>query len=642
MVFENLFLPINVGTLQLKNRIVMAPMCTGLAGPDGSVTERLIDYYEERARGGAALVIVEYSYTDDKASKSMFTQLGVHHDGLLPGLSDLAEAIQAQGALAGLQICHAGRQRFLGTYPMVAPSRIPWKSISIIPTELTVEEIQEIEDSFAEAAARAKKAGFDIVEIHGGHGYLITEFLSPYTNRRNDLYGGSLENRARFAIEVATKVRKAVGKSYPLSFRISGDEYVDGGFRLEEAKDVAVELERAGIDVIHVSGGIHETDEKQIVPMYLPLCYNTHLAEGIKKVVKIPVIASGSITSPDLAEEIIATGKADLVSLARPLLADPYYPAKAREGRVDDIRKCIRCNEGCVGRLRKGKSVHCTVNAESGRERRYRLSPAVRPKSVMVIGGGPGGLECSRVLAERGHKVTLYEREEQLGGNALVASVPAFKNEIAEFIRFLVGRIRKLGVEIVLNTEADFQLVNEANPDVVVVATGAKPMQPPIPGILNENVVTAVDVLKNSRQVGERVVIAGGGMVGCETAWFLADKGHKVTIVEMLDDIAIDVEKASRVVLLHQISQLGVKVITNLRVTEISARGVAGVDKDFIPTTVEADTVILALGMEAETSLYNELQRSGYMKPTFRLGDCFRPGKIIDAVHQAAAIAREI
>ncbi|MQY76014.1 MAG: NAD(P)-binding protein, partial [Spirochaeta sp.] len=433
--YKKLFEPGYIGTLEVSNRIIKSSTTTGMANIDGTVTARIIRHYKELARGGTGLVNVGYAWVDNIASKSVQCQIGAADNEHIPGLMWLAKTIQENAAISNKKRIRFSRlPPYQSVPPMKAPSRVPWEESKMmggtVPEELTFEEIEEIVEAFGDAARRTQMAGYDLVEVHAAHGYLITNFLSPRTNKRTDWYGGSLENRMRFLLEIAANVRKKVGPEYPFSVRLSGSEYEVDGVMIEETIETAKALEKAGVNIVHISGGNHHQMAHQVTPMYLPVAHNTWAAERVKKEVSIPVIASGSITSPDLAEEILSSGKADFVGLARPLFADPYFAKKAMENRAEDIVPCIRCCDGCLERgIFPYGHIHCTVNVNCGKEGEFDIIPAEQVKKVAVVGGGPGGMEAARVAALKGHQVTLFEKRE-LGGRLLEASLPSFKSDI--------------------------------------------------------------------------------------------------------------------------------------------------------------------------------------------------------------------
>jgi 2,4-dienoyl-CoA reductase-like NADH-dependent reductase (Old Yellow Enzyme family)/thioredoxin reductase len=638
MEIKKLMQPFRLKYLELRNRIVMAPMLSRLCDPNGVVSPKLIDYYAARAEGGVGLIISEYCYIDDKESKAHPGQLGVYDDQLVAGLGDLAEAIQERGAKAILQICHAGRAtsaKTMGLQP-IAPSGIP-SYTGEMAREMTFQEVEAVSESFAEGARRAKAAGFDGVELHGAHGYLMAQFLSPYTNRRTDKYG---RDRGLFAVETLDRVRARVGKDYPVGYRMSGEEFVEGGVTLKETKAFAKRLEERGIDYIHVSAGISETGHNIVTPTYLPKGYLLPLAEGIKSAVTVPILAVGAIHDPDLAEETLQRDRADLIVMGRALIADPELPRKIQSGQLEDIRTCLRCNDGCSSRMPPNKTQRCAINAEVGRERQMQLHPATRAKQVCVIGGGPAGMEAARVLALRGHRVTLIEKENELGGLLRYAAVPDFKSELRSFLEYLKTQVGKLGVEILVNHRATPEFIKELKPDSVVLATGSTLRIPDIPGTGKPFVASFAELLRGEFKAGDRVVVAGGAAMGCEIAAHLASAGRKVTLVEMLGELATDLESRSRMTLLQLLKERGVKILTNWKLEKIENGYVLLVDRDWNRQEISTNSVVLAMGLESNQELLKPLRES--FPDIYVIGDCVEPRKIYQAIHEGAFAGRAI
>lgn len=630
--------PFSLKNLQLRNRIAMAPMLSRLCKPDGIVSQQLIDYYVERAKGGVGLIIVEYCYIDKKESKASQGQLGVYDDQLIAGLGDLAEAIQECGARAILQICHGGRstsKKCMGLQP-IAPSAMP-SYTGEMAREMNLDEIEATIKAFADAAQRAKTAGFDGVELHGTHGYLLAQFLSPYTNRRSDIYG---RDRGLFALQTLDRVRSRVGPDYLVGYRISAHEFIQGGITLKEAGEFAKRLEERGIDYVHVSGGIAETGQNIVIPVYFPKGHLLHLAEGIKKNLKIPVIAVGAIHDPLLAEEALQKNKADLIAMGRALIADPEIPNKIKVGQPEEIRTCLRCNEGCRSRMVEGKTQRCAINAEVGRERSMKIKMADKAKHVCVIGGGPAGLEAARVLALRGHRVTLLEKEKELGGLLRYASVPYFKGELKNFLKYLITQVEKLKIEIQRSCCATLELVKELRPDAVVLATGSTPLMPKIPGVQKGFVSSALDLLSGKTKTGEKVLIVGGAAMGCEIAAHLAAQNKKITIIEMLGDLALDLEPRSRLALFSLLNEGEIEILTGWKLERIEDGEAFFIDRNWNKKVLKGDSLILALGLISNQKLHQTLKEN--FNELYIIGDCLEPRKIYQAIHEGAFVGRAI
>jgi 2,4-dienoyl-CoA reductase-like NADH-dependent reductase (Old Yellow Enzyme family)/thioredoxin reductase len=626
-----LFEPCNIGKLQLKNRVVMPPMGNNFGAEDGGVTPQLIDYYNERALGGPGLIITEMVSIDSPLGQRGIRQLRIDDDCYIPGLRRLAQQVHDSGGKMALQLCHAGLLAASNNFVLqpVAPSPVEYfgKKVTV---ELSKEEIQDIIDHFVKGAVRAKAAGFDGVEVHAAHSYLLAHFLSPYFNRRCDKYGGNVKNRAKILLEIISGIRKAAGEDYPVWCRINGMEYgLEGGLTINEAQEIAQMAEVAGCAAIHVSGGGYGTYfGYNRAGMGQPEGNLAELAGAIKKAVKIPVIAVGRINL-QLAEKLLRELKADLIAIGRAQIAEPHLVSKATAGKYDDIRPCISCNV-CVDDLTVlDVSLHCSVNACVGKERESRITPAKIVKNVLVIGGGPAGMEAAIVAAQRGHRVTIYEKQPQLGGKLNPAAVPPGKDEIRPLIDFFVHQVQKLGISVESRKEADAASIKQLKPDVIIVAAGGIPGVPPIPGVAGENVVFAEQVLCGIA-VGQHVVIIGGGLVGCETAEFLAKQGKKITVIEMLNELAAGVGSSFKVGLIGRLSADGITMMTGVNCKKIFAEGVVITARNGKEQMLAADTVVLAAGAKPDRRLLQEIK--GLAPEIYPVGDCVEPRRILEAV----------
>jgi len=657
-----LFSPGKIGHMELRNRVVMAPMVVQLAAENGAVTARSIDYYARRAKGGAGLVIVEATWIAS-GGKAFGCQIGLDRDALIPGHFDLVEAIHRHGAKAACQIHHGGARAdpaFTGGTPVapsavagfyidnshstkspdgttVAPSAIAESGIPALPRELTQQEIAALVESYARAAGRAQRAGYDAVEVHGAHGYLIHEFLSPASNQRTDEFGGSEANRMRFAALVIRRVREVVGARFPILFRMS----VESGYGIDEAVEIARAVEACGVDAIHVSiGGIAPITlvPPDTSPMARPEGWLTEYAHIIKNHVAVPIIVVGEIRHPRFAEDVLGQGKADFIALARPLLADPDWPAKALAGREDEIRHCISCDH-CRLALLHTRPIRCLVNPEVGREREFEsLGPAPRAKRVVVIGGGPAGLEAARAAAARGHHVRLFERAAEFGGQLRLAILPPQKEKIEWLRQCLITQAQKAGVELFASTPFHPEVLAQGEADAAVIATGARPRDEKIAGACVDQVVTAWDVLDCRPPASDLdVIVLGGRQMGCETAEFLAERRNRVTLVSRSSagDLAGDAVASYRGPLLARLRRLGVVIYTQCDVSEMRDGKAIIVDADGRKeAVVGADLVVLARGSVSDTTWVDELREK--VPEVYVVGDCIEPRDIASALYEGA------
>jgi 2,4-dienoyl-CoA reductase-like NADH-dependent reductase (Old Yellow Enzyme family)/thioredoxin reductase len=647
--FEHLFQPFKFRTFDVRNRIVMPPMAIYIPGSEGFVKQRLIDYYEARARGGVGYIIVNATIISAPSGSSHPNQTSIVDDKYIPGFRKLVDVIHSYGVKTSLQFHHAGRQRYgmIAGGETLSPSGIP-DPVRKDPTRaVTVDEIQALVEEYAQGARRAKEAGFDGVEVHCAHGYLLSGFLSPYQNQRTDEYGRDVWGRTRIVREILARTREVVGEDMLIGVRLNGHDYVNGGNTLEDSKEIAKILVKAGAEVIHVSAGMAPSGHYSFLPAAIPQGYNVYLAEGIKEAVgkDVPVITVGAIEDPVFAEKILAGGKVDLVAIGRPLFADPDMPNKAREGRLEEIRPCLRCSKGAAV---WPEDMRCTINPAVGREKEFEagLLPTDDPKNVLIIGAGPAGLEAARIAAIRGHSVTLMDRKDQIGGKILLAMIPPGKDKHGRLIEYYCHALKRLGVKIELGREVTLKDVEAFKADVVIVATGGRPLLlKSIQGLDNPNVVTADDVLLGKAEVGANVAIVGGSSMGVETAEFiLLQEGKKVLVVEMMHDILLDISHDSELALLDKLAKKDFRYQTSTMVKAIEKKN-GKLDLRVIKYSQEDvfsgfDTVVMAVGVAPDNRLGLELKQK--FDNVYLIGDCEASGDYRKAVHDAAGVGLQI
>ncbi|MEN6350056.1 MAG: NAD(P)/FAD-dependent oxidoreductase [Syntrophomonas sp.] len=641
--FPELFSPGYIGRMLVKNRIVMAPMLVSFATPDGEVSDTLLDYYEARAIGGVGLIIVEAACVDAPVGRESFRQLNIDSPRYMAGLERLSRTIKAYGSRVFIQLFHAGRQTsqaFTGVQP-VAPSPLACPMIKETPQELTIEEIKEIENKFVAAAQYAYTAGFDGVELHAAHGYLINQFLSPHSNHRNDEYGGCLENRMRFLLNIVDRI-KASWPALALSVRLNIDDFVPGGLTPGESVEICRHLEEAGTDVINCSSGTYESGLKSIEPASYKEGWRVYLAGEVKKWIKIPVISGGMLNNPAFANQLLASRQADFTFLGRSLLADSEWANKVREGRTEDVRPCIRCNN-CIDNNFKGMMVDCTVNPLTGREGRFnyrsKRSSASASAAAMVIGGGPAGIQAALALKKWGLSVTLCEKDNRLGGLLNLACLPPHKYRVGMLRDYLIRQLKASGVEIRLNYSYGIDDLMDNPPDYLLFATGSTPVRPQIKGLDENSCLDLGDVLEERVNILQKeVVVIGGGSNGCEVADFLLSGDNRITIVEQNDILAAGMEKKNRRDLINRLDEGRVTKKTGSKIIEARNGELLIAKNDGTTEFLPADYIVMAAGFVPANELYIKAQK---IHPDIHLiGDAFEVKGFKNAFLQGEAIGQ--
>jgi len=643
---KTLFTPIRVGSTVIKNRLAVPAMGTNLAKHNGEASDELIEYYTERARGGFGLIIQECTAIS-RNGKSLLNECGMWDDSVIPSYRRLTDSIHEAGGKIFCQLRHTGREtnkRYTEGLEVVAPSPIPCPACQEMPHELTTEEVYKIINDYAEAAGRVKKAGYDGLEIHASHGYLPAQFLSTHANKRTDEFGGSLNNRMQFLRLVIRATRERVGEGYPIVVRISGTEMISGGREIEETKAVCQMLESEGVDAINVSISTYGSLQYCVGSSYLAPGYQVSAAEAVKKAVSIPVMTVGRITDGEIAESIIDSGSADMVCIGRASVADPHFANKVREDRYEDIIPCISCGQGCIMHCFTDEPMRCVVNTTNGTEEGYIVNKAAQPKKIMVIGGGPGGMQAAWIMAGRGHQVSLYEKSERLGGEFLAAAYPPGKATIARGIGYWIRQCRKYGVDIHLNTEVTADQIKSEKPDTVILATGSKNLVPRIPGIEDVNVLEPTDVLFGKVVTGHKVLVCGGGLIGAETASFLAEQKRNVTIVEMKEDFVMDLDPYAKPMLVGEMKEAGIRMMASTAIQTFLPDGITYknlLKKDPEIETLDGfDSIVLALGHKSYNPLEGEARK--LVKEVYVIGDAKQAGFVSGATYEASDIAMSI
>ena len=666
-MYSTLFSPININKVVIKNRIVY-PSLGLLYSYDTKLNDRYYHFFSERAKGGAGIVTVGPVGVDYLGSGMM--ALSIADDCVIPDFKHLTKLIHVHDAKAWIQLFHAGAYAFpfcIDGKDPIAPSAVFSKYSKAMPREMTIDDIKEVQQAFVNAALRAKEAGFDGVEIIASAGYLITQFLSPLTNKRTDEYGGSFEARTRFPDEIIRMIRQAVGPDYPVTIRMAGNDFVPGSNTDLETPKIAQVYENAGVDAISVTGGWHQSKVPQL-PMTLPRGAFAYLAMNIKQAVSVPVMASNRITDPDIAEKILLDGYADLINLGRVLIADPEWPSKALKGNANEIRPCVACSQGCTDQIFSGQPVFCIANPMAGFEKERSLYQTKNPKRVMIIGAGPTGLEAAVTAKKIGHHVAIFEKNNAIGGQLEIACVPPHKRELAEFIRYYQAMIHKYQIPIHLNTLVTQNVIQEYQPEYIINAEGAEPLIPNIEGKDDPSVMNAWHVLRNNPLLGKEVAVIGGGAVGLETAFYIAQKGtispeilhfllthdaipydrindllfkglSKVTVFEMLPKVGRDVGKSTRWILMDNLKRYGVSILTQAKVLSIK-HGIVTFEKEDLIHTQQFSNVILASGSKSVSSIKKLIETMGI--PSSSIGDCSVIGNLGDAIHSGFLHAYQI
>lgn len=637
MNYQYLLSPGTIGKLKLKNRTIMAPMSAALGNADGTVSDELTAYLAARARGGVGLIMTEYAFVQENG-RSSDHQISVSDNRMIPGLKKMVDAVHENGAKICLQLQHGGRRSIV---ELTAPSPIPMDLKQPVPQVLTTTQVYRLVDDFIAAAVRAKKAGFDMVEVHCAHGYLLNDFVSPHTNRRTDEFGGTVGGRAHAPVLIIEGIKKACGEDFPVSVRMSAEELVTDGHKKRDSAAMAQLFEAAGADLINVSCGVNGVGYG-IAPAAIETGHNVEAAEEIARVLHIPVSVAGRINEPEYAESILRAGKAQFVSIGRALFADPDFVNKAAEGREAEICPCVGCLQRCYGSYGHGGVYRsCMINPFAMRETTMTLKPAVHKKKVVVVGAGPGGMEAAWTAAARGHEVRLYEKSGIPGGQLQIAAMPPHKQLLARAVAYYYTMCRKYGVDMTFDMEVTAEDIISEKPDVVILATGGAPIYPSrIPGLTQVKTLFGSEVLMGAPLRGDSALVIGGGAQGAETADYLGQLGYRTAVVEMREDIALDDAEATRRLLFRRYEEEKVKTYVGAKVTRVYEDGVDYETDGQVASLRGFDNIILSLGVRSYNPLEEQLK--GRVPQLITVGDAASAQNAVNAIYTGAVAGTTI